>query len=113
MSTVYCGIGKVPKNKKVGSMGECAKKKQIRLYGVYTIDTKILSSTYKKKQKINKNDRGKLYDKLIRLKSQIKKLQEEKIKSNNKKTVEEKIFKIKKELIGIIKKIKACEKKSI
>jgi hypothetical protein len=38
----YCGIGPVPKNQKRGSMLECAKKKQVRFYGLHTVDKKTL-----------------------------------------------------------------------
>lgn len=39
---IYCGIGNVPTNYKIGTMQECADKKQIRRYGVYKLDPKIL-----------------------------------------------------------------------
>lgn len=39
---IYCGVGKVPKGSKLGSMKECAEAKQIRRYGVEKIDDRIL-----------------------------------------------------------------------
>ena len=42
MPDVFCGIGKVPPKAKLGSMKECAEKKQIRYYGVKKVDPKIL-----------------------------------------------------------------------
>ena len=42
MSKVYCGIGKPSKGSKVGSMLDCAKKGQIRRYGMIKVDSKIL-----------------------------------------------------------------------
>ena len=30
---VYCGIGKIPKNHRKGSMKECIDNNQVRLYG--------------------------------------------------------------------------------
>lgn len=41
MSKAYCGIGNVPKNKKRGSMKECAEAGQIRYYGLKLIDEKL------------------------------------------------------------------------
>lgn len=38
----YCGIGDVPTNYKIGSMKECADKGQVRRYGMYKLDPKIL-----------------------------------------------------------------------
>ena len=111
MSTVHCGITKPPKGKKIGSMLECAKKKQIRLYGLYKADPKIIQSIQKpKKSTMNDTQRGKLYDKIIKLKAKIKKLMTE---SKNKKTTDEnkkKIKEIEKELITITDKLKSYEK---
>ena len=42
MSEIFCGIGKVPAKSRLGSMKECAEKKQIRYYGVKKVDPKIL-----------------------------------------------------------------------
>lgn len=39
---VVCGIGKIQKNQRLGSMKECADKKQIRYWGVNKVDPKIL-----------------------------------------------------------------------
>jgi len=33
-SKFYCGVSKLPKGKRYGSFAECAKNKQIRLYGI-------------------------------------------------------------------------------
>jgi hypothetical protein len=38
----YCGIGPVPKNRTRGSMLECAMTKQVRFYGLHTVDKKTL-----------------------------------------------------------------------
>ena len=43
MSDIYCGIGKIPKGQKMGTMRECAEKGQVRYYGIKKIDTKTLS----------------------------------------------------------------------
>ena len=39
---IYCGVADVPKGSKLGSMVECAKKNQVRYWGVKKIDPKIL-----------------------------------------------------------------------
>ena len=41
MSKIYCGIGKVPKGSKRGSMKECVESGQIRYYGIKKIDPKL------------------------------------------------------------------------
>ena len=38
----YCGIGEVPKNQTRGSMLECAEKKQVKFWGINTVDKKTL-----------------------------------------------------------------------
>jgi hypothetical protein len=40
---IYCGIKQTPKGKIRGSMIQCVKKKQVRLYGRYKIDPRIIS----------------------------------------------------------------------
>jgi len=42
MSGIYCGVGKVPKKSRLGTMKECASQKQIRLYGLIKVDKKVL-----------------------------------------------------------------------
>jgi hypothetical protein len=44
---VYCGIGKVPKNSKIGTMKQCADRKQIRYWGQNKVDSSILDSAKK------------------------------------------------------------------
>ena len=59
MSKVYCGIGKIPKNQRKGTMKECAEKKQVRLYGLYKIDPQLVNPKAKpssKEKKMGKND---------------------------------------------------------
>ena len=103
MSTIHCGASMVKKGKRLGTMEECVKKNQIRLYGINKIDTKLLEK--KKKEKLNDTERGKLYDKLIRLKAQIKKLMEKKKSASDGTKIEKEINKIKDELLKIVKKI--------
>ena len=53
MADIFCGIGNVPKNKKRGTMRECAEKGQIRYYGIKKIDSKTLSMSKDKKKDDN------------------------------------------------------------
>lgn len=50
MSNIFCGIGKIPKNKKRGSMKECAEAGQIRYYGIKKIDQKIIEDVERNKK---------------------------------------------------------------
>jgi len=42
--TIYCGINKLSKDERYGNMEECAKKKQVRRYGIYKADTRIVNA---------------------------------------------------------------------
>ena len=48
MSAIFCGVGKIPKKSRRGTMRECAEKKQIRYYGIKKIDAKTLELTKNK-----------------------------------------------------------------
>jgi hypothetical protein len=78
---IYCGIGKVPKNKKMGSMKECGEANQIRQYGIKKVDKKLIDSILAEKQR-KSSSVGKLETKaqklgedFVILKAKIKKLQ--------------------------------------
>ena len=47
---IYCGIGPLPKGKRFGTMKECAALSQIRLYGKYKIDQKLIDSVQETKK---------------------------------------------------------------
>ena len=47
---IYCKIGPVPKNHRLGSMQECLDMNQVRLYGIKKIDPKILEAHLKDKK---------------------------------------------------------------
>lgn len=72
MPDIYCGIGKVPKNSRLGSMKECAENGQIRYYGLKKIDTKIIEATKAQTAKVNSVDKLKRY--IIKLDGRIKRL---------------------------------------
>lgn len=57
MDKKYCGVGKTPKGKVIGDQAECAKKGQIRKYGLIKIDSKIISDDIElKKEEKRKRD---------------------------------------------------------
>src|SRR5438105_1319796 len=70
MSNVYCGVGKMPKGQKRGTMRECAEKGQIRYYGIKKIDPKKIQLA--KKKDIIPESREKLILKMTTLRGTIK-----------------------------------------
>jgi hypothetical protein len=77
MTKIYCGVGKIPKNSRKGSMRECAEMGQIRLYGLYKVDPKIIAVKSKpstKEKQMGKEDIRKL---LFKYKGRIQKLERE------------------------------------
>lgn len=72
MSNIYCGVNidKIPKGKKLGSMEECAKKRQICLYGLRKIDSKTIKNIEKSE---SKNKLYKQYGKLMGEKNKLNK----------------------------------------
>lgn len=89
---IYCGIDKVPKTHKLGSMKECAEKKQVRYFGVKKIDPKLLEAV--KKGSKNKESRDKLAIKMVGLRGKVSKLTKQMATEKDKKEKE----KIKKDL---------------
>jgi hypothetical protein len=49
MTTIYCGIAKIPKGSRLGTMRECAEKHQVRYYGKNKIDPKTIQLATDKK----------------------------------------------------------------
>ena len=78
---IYCGIGKPPKGKKIGSMKECAEMGQVRYYGIKKVDKKlidnILNEKKRKSSSAGKLDAKKqtLFESFVVLKAKIKKLE--------------------------------------
>ena len=68
----YCGIKKVPKGRRLGTMKDCAKSSQIRYWGINKVDKQILSKQKKKPIK-----RVKLSDKKVQPSSKIKALKKD------------------------------------
>jgi hypothetical protein len=104
-SDIYCGIKKVPKNKKLGSMKECAEKGQVSYWGLKKIDTKILENTKSvKKMSLDKTRTNK-----IKLDTRLKKLTKDLdvAKDKEKKsTLKKEITKTKKDLEKATKEYK-------
>jgi hypothetical protein len=73
MPDVYCGIGKVPKKSRMGSMKECAEKGQIRYYGIKKIDTRVLETA---KQSSSMPKRDAVIKKVALYKGKVKKLRD-------------------------------------
>ncbi len=111
MSDIYCGIKKVPKNKKLGSMKDCAEKGQVTYWGLKKIDNKILESSQKnKKVSLDKARLNK-----IKLDTRLKKLNKDldNTKEKEKKaTIKKEIDKTKKELEKATKQFKEAFKLS-
>ena len=41
----YCGIGKVPKNQKIGTMQQCMAKKQVKYWGLHKVDPRMIEAS--------------------------------------------------------------------
>lgn len=102
MADIYCGIDKVPAKKRLGSMKECAEKKQVKYYGIKKIDSKLLASVKKPSKKPAKT-RESVYLQFIDVKGKCKKL---KNKIDKEKDKDEK-KKMEKELNKLMIKLKA------
>lgn len=85
---IYCSIGPVPKSQKLGSMKECAEKKQIRYYGIKKIDPKLLESISRGSK--GKETRDKLAIKMIGLRGRVGRITKD-IASEKDKTKKEKL----------------------
>lgn len=109
MPDTYCGVGKIPKGKRLGSMKECVEKGEIRFYGLKKIDERLIEAMKEKKYSGDNSDD--LFIKVVglkgKLKFMIKKIQAE--KDDNKK---DKLKKSAKKLHAEIKILQGKMKKS-
>jgi hypothetical protein len=72
---IFCGAGKVPKNKRRGTMQECIEKNQFRYWGIKKIDSRVLAEL-----DISKNipeTKGKLMIEYAKMNGRIKRLERE------------------------------------
>jgi hypothetical protein len=76
-SKIYCGIGEVPKNMKKGTMKECMEMGQVRLYGLYKIDSKIVSKKSKPSAKEKKMTKNEVKVLVFKFKGRITRIEEE------------------------------------
>ena len=119
MSKIYCGIGKVPKNYKKGTMKECVEQKQVRLYGLYKIDPILLNAKSKPSSKEKKMGQNELRAYTYKLKGRFQKLKDNYDHTEDK----DKKSEIKKELVStkklhdhyvlVLKKLGTNEKVSV
>lgn len=77
MSKVYCGVKDLKKGERLGTMAECAKKDQIRYYGLKKIDSITLKKLTATKKKPTQTKKRTLLMKMVKLDVKIKKLEHE------------------------------------
>jgi hypothetical protein len=105
--SIYCGINKLQKNKRLGSMKERAEKGQVSYWGLKKIDARLLASTkVSKKMSLDKTRMNKIkFD--TRLKKLTKDYENEKDKTK-KQTIKKNIEKTKKAVEKATKEYKAA-----
>lgn len=118
MSQIYCGIGKIPKSSRLGSMKECAEKKQIRYYGVKKVDSKLIEATKTKKKKsdygLESPGRRKLLSAMGSLRGKIKNIKrriESEKNKDKKKDLETELAELNDKLKVVLKNFSEFEKK--
>ncbi len=67
---IYCGVGLIPTNHRIGNMKECADAGQVRYYGLNKIDKLVLKSSIK----LSMDEEKDLYVKLAGLRGEQSKL---------------------------------------
>ncbi len=72
MSDIYCGVGKLPKGKKYGSMKQCAEQGQIRRYGLFKVDKRTIEAAQSSRKK--SASESELLEELVVIRARIKKL---------------------------------------
>jgi hypothetical protein len=110
LAKAYSGIGKVPKGYHRASMKEAAEKGQIRLFGLYKIDQKIIDSV----KKAPPTGRTALLKKWAGLNGKIKKLEGDvKYKKDPKEKAKAQVLldKAKLEHAAVVKKLNPEENK--
>jgi hypothetical protein len=95
---IYCGILPLKQNQEYGTMEQCVKKKQVRRFGEYKVDTKIV------------DDRRKLTIEVAKLRGRIMKLSKEyenpKLKRSEHLAKKKELDKAKKELHDTLQQLK-------
>ena len=111
MPNIYCGIEKPPKGHSVGSMKECAEKKQIRYWGIKKVDSKLLEAV--KRGSKAKETRDKLAIKMVTLRARVAKMTKDLAATKDKKEKErltKVLTKTKEEYAEVVVKFKKADK---
>ena len=82
MSKINCGIHKLKKGERRGTMKECAEKGQVRYYGLKKIDSRVLDNV--KNSKTKDNSRKAIVKKMINYKTKIKNYKSKIVNEKNK-----------------------------
>lgn len=110
METPYCGSKTVPKNRRLGSMKECAELGKVNYYGVKKVDTRILNNIVP----LKKLNLDKVRAVKIGVDARLKKLNKDFVSvkdAEKKKTIKKEITKTEKELEKATKEYKDTFKK--
>ena len=104
---VYCGIRKIPKGKKLGSMKECAELNKISYWGIKKVDPKLLESVQKGAEKKDTSDKMKI--KIVGLRAKAMALQKDiqgTKDTKEKEKLKKELEKVRKELTDASEKLK-------
>lgn len=105
--SIYCGIGKLPKNKKYGTMRQCIKSNQVRRFGLMTLDSRTKKDLKKiKDAPYVESGRMKIANKIGVLSGKIKRLRRERDKPGIRKKTKDKFSKDIEEAIKQRKKLR-------
>ena len=111
-SQIYCGIGTCPKGKRYGTMVDCAQKKQIRRFGAYKIDTRIIQTNTGESN--NEAKRKKVIMKMTKLRGKITRLTKDIAFENDeikKRSMRKDLIEMKKELSNASKEFEKLNAK--
>lgn len=86
---IYCGIRPIPKGSRLGSMKECADKREIRYYGIKKIDPKLIGTIQGAKKT---NSRDLIFKEITKNKGKIKNIKN-KIAGTKDKAIKDKLQK--------------------
>jgi len=115
MPEVYCGIDKLPKNKRFGTMAECKEMNQVKRYGMIRVDKRIIEKPSENSIGETRNNiiiKGvKTKAKIRRLKRELENKELDKEKKKQKKVELEKEQKLLKAVINKLKKVEEKKKK--
>jgi hypothetical protein len=108
---IYCGILPLKKDQQYGSMKQCAEKKQIRRFGKFKVDQRLLDENRWGDDKVTlKNNRNNLIVEVSKLRGRIARLtkdyEDPQIKRTERLTIKHELDKTKKELHETLQKFK-------